>query len=75
MRFLVKDYHYDKIARTWFADPIHMLPYMVTKVTIYGNIVESNCMLPNRLISNAVFDGESHGTIFRCRSPQRFSST
>ena len=73
MRFLVKNYHYDKIARTWFRRPIHLLPYMVTKVTIYSNLVGSNLTIPNRLISNAVFDKESNGTIFRYRSHFHFS--
>ena len=73
MRFLVENYPYDMIFRTSFPTPIHLLPYMVTKVTIYGNLVESNQAIPNRLISNAVFDKESNGTIFRYRSPFHFS--
>ena len=73
MQFFVESYPYDMIFRTSFPTTIHLLPYMVTKVTIYGNLVESNRAIPNRLISNAVFDKESNGTIFRYRSHFHFS--
>ena len=53
---------------TIFFSYIGPLPHIIITVTIYSNIVKINRKIPNRLGSNAVFDGESHGTIFRYRS-------
>ena len=59
MRFPVANNPYTKNDPIFFRSSMHILPYLVTRVTIYGDLMESDLMIPNRLVFNAVFDGES----------------